>query len=644
MFIREIRKPIRKDGRVYEYVQHRLVESVRTPKGPRQRNLLNLGRLEIAKDRHKALANLIETILSKSDQTSLFEEPLELVGLATHFAGIITRKRLQTEGMRVPEEGVVRGEESALESRYETVDVHTLCHCDGRTVGAEHIALSQLRQLGFFDILDECSFTEREQQYAAAQICGRMVHPDSERETARWLRETSGVDELLGTDFTHISDRPLHRVADRLLEKKDSIEKCLSANTRDLFSLDDRLILYDLTNSYFESPKSNSAIAGYAKSKEKRMDCPLITLALVVDGYGFPKRSRILEGNVSEPGTLWKILEELEIGDTDGVPITIVMDAGIATEENLQCLREDNRFDYVAISRKKKFQEDLFFGSESRKLTMSKCKELTVKTARYGDETLLLCQSPDRAAKDEAIFSRRRNRFEKGLTALSEGLKKPRTRKGYASVLERIGRLKERYKVGNFYTLDVEQKNGMVMKIKWRFHADKQREPGEYIIRTSRHDLLENELSTLHRTLTMIESAFRWLKSSLGLRPNYHQLDKRMSAHVFISVLAYFVLAPILNKLQWGGEFVGNSVERSDHSPWDESYGWKGIVGTMASQTRVTSSFLCEDGRRMDVRTTLEPTTNQRQLYKRLKINPKPLRRIVVKEGEGMSRKNPTEV
>lgn len=642
MFIREVRKFIKKDGHAYEYVQHRLVESVRTKSGPRQRNLLNLGRLDIAKDKHKTLANLIEAILSKSDQTSLFEEPPELVGLAKHFSEIIIRKRLQAEGIRQPE--MAQSEDPVLAPHYERMDVNTMCHSDGRTVGVEHIALSQLRQLSFFEILDECSFTEREQQYAGAQICSRLVHPDSERETARWLRETSGLDELLGADFSHISDHTLHRVADQLLANKDKIERGLCENTRDLFSLDDRLILYDLTNSYFESSKRNSSIAAYAKSKEKRTDCPVITLALVVDGYGFPKRSRILEGNVSEPGTLWKILEELELRDRDKDPMTVVIDAGIATEENLKRLRDDKRFEYVAISRKKKFQEDLFSGSASRKLAMSRHKELTIKTARYGEETFLLCQSPDRVAKDEAIFSSRRNRFEKGLTALNQGLKKPRTQKSYASVLERIGRLKERYKVGNFYTLDVQQKDGLAIEIKWRFHADKQKEPGEYLIRTSRKDLLDHELSILHRTLTMIESAFRWLKSELGLRPNYHQLDKRISAHVFISVLAYFVLAPILNKLQWGGEFVGSSDARIDHSPWDDPYGWRGLVRTMASQTRVTSSFLCEDGQRMDVRTTLEPTTNQRQLYKRLKITPKPLKRIVVKEGEKRNIKSLTEV
>ena len=138
----------------------------------------------------------------------------------------------------------------------------------------------------------------------------------------------------------------------------------------------------------------------------------------------------------------------------------------------------------------------------------------------------------------------------------------------------------------------------------------------------------------------MIESAFRWLKSDLGLRPNYHQIDKRMMAHVTISVLAYFVLAPILNKLEWGGRFVGNSDKGEDHSPWNEPYGWQGVIRAMASQTRVTTSFLCDDNLRMDVRTTLEPTAKQCSIYNRLKVNPRPLKRVVFKEEKSVVPKN----
>ena len=163
--------------------------------------------------------------------------------------------------------------------------------------------------------------------------------------------------------------------------------------------------------------------------------------------------------------------------------------------------------------------------------------------------------------------------------------------------------------------------------------GNRRKGPGEYLLRTSLRELKEEELSLLHRTLTMVESAFRWLKSELGIRPNYHQLDRRMASHVFISVLAYFFLAPILNKLQWGGNFIGNSETKEDHAPWNIPYGWRGLVRTMSSQTRVTTSLQCKDGGRITIRTTVDPSLPQENLYRRLNINPRPLTRVVVREG-----------
>jgi transposase len=637
MFIRQFKKRVKHNDRIYEYIQYRLIESVRTPNGPRQHVLLNLGSLDISQDKLKPLADSIEAILSHNSQQSLFmENEPELLGLAQHFAAIITQKRVQEQA---PEEYVRDEEESTAPKeapieapRFETVDVHSATTSRCRTIGTEHIALAQMQQLGFFGILKRCGFTPKEQMYAVAEVCGRMVHPSSERETARWLRESSALDELLCADFSRVSDNILHHAADRLWEHREVIEAQLSAKTRDLFSLDEKLILYDLTNSYFESPKRDSAIAQYGKSKEKRKDCPLVTLALVVDGHGFPKRSRIFEGNISEPGTLWEILEELDMSDKGETPRTVLIDAGIATEENLKRLREDKRFEYVAVSRKKQYAEDLFSKSEAKKIKMSRKRELTVKIGREGEETYLLCQSPERKAKEEAILLRRRERFEAELRSLRDGLGRPRTRKTYESVVERIGRLKERHKVGSFYKIEVTEAEGKTTDITWRYLSGKPKAPGEYIIRTSRTDLEEREISLLHRTLTMIESSFRFLKSMLGIRPNFHQLDRRMSAHVFISVLAYFFLSPILAKLNWGGEFTGTGKTRESHEPWEIPYGWSGVVRTMASQCRVTTSFLCQDGQRMDIRTTVEPTLEQRALYQRLNFSQRPLGRVIVKE------------
>ena len=217
MFIREVKKRIKNDGKFYDYIQHRLVESIRTPNGPRQRTVLNLGTLEISKDKFKALANAIEAVLTQ--QSLLLVNDPELSGLAQHFADIIVREQLREQ--REKTAASPQGEE-AVEERFETVDVNSTTTSSGRSVGLEHIALSHLRQLGFFKMLDEFDFSQEQKNYAAAQVCSRIVHPDSERETARWLRESSALDELLDADFSRISDHTLHRVADKLYENKDA--------------------------------------------------------------------------------------------------------------------------------------------------------------------------------------------------------------------------------------------------------------------------------------------------------------------------------------------------------------------------------------------------------------------------------------
>lgn len=631
MFIREIKKHLKRNGVDYQYIQHRLVESIRTEHGPRQQIVLNLGTLSIPSEQYKTLANLIEENLLNCTQSTLFTDvPDDLIGLARHFADVILQKRLKASfDSGVPDEKV-ESLPNKLEPAYETIDTNSIITSDSRSIGVEHIALTQLKEVGFFKAFERCLFTEKEQKYAAAQICARMVHPASERETARWLRDNSALSELLDVDFSHLSDQMLHRITDKISEHKDFIENSLSQNTTELFGLDNKLILYDLTNTYFESPKRQSTYAKYGKSKEKRNDCPLITLALVVDSMGFPKRSCILEGNISEPETLFNILKKLEIADnTDDYPRTIVMDAGIATEENCEKLRADKRFEYVAISRKKKFGENIFVDTAEQKLHISHKKELIVTTARYGEETLLRCKSSDRSLKDEAIHTQRKERFEKGLSELNEGLKKSRTTKKIAAIHEKIGRLKERYSIGHLYTINVKEKNGCGTEIVWKYNIDNEKQFGEYIIRTSRNDLVDTDISSIHRTLTMIEAAFEWLKSDLGLRPNFHQKDSRMSSHAIISVLAYFVLAPILNKLEWGGKFVSYCEKKEDHAPWNIPYGWKGLVRVMSSQTRVTTSFECKNHSRIDARTTVEPTAQQLAVYSRLKMSPRPLKRII---------------
>jgi transposase len=146
---------------------------------------------------------------------------------------------------------------------------------------------------------------------AALLIICRLLHPARERETATWAKETSALGELLGADFQHLSNNALYRLADFLEAQRPEIETRLPHNAQALFALGEKIILYDLTNTYLTGHAHESSLGQRGHSKEKRMDRPLLTLALVLDGVGFPKASRVFTGNVSEPATLMEMLQSL---------------------------------------------------------------------------------------------------------------------------------------------------------------------------------------------------------------------------------------------------------------------------------------------------------------------------------------------
>ncbi len=346
MFIRETVKKIKNKS----YVHHKLVESVRTPNGPRQRIVLNLGKLDLSKEKWKELANAIEDELH-GQQSILVLDP-EIKNLAKHYAKLIIKERLKNKDEYNPPE--------IQQPDYEKVDLNSICNEDNQSIGCEHIIINQLEEYNFKEILKKLEFEAKQIDYAEMLITGRLAHPSSERETVRWIDEDSAICELIQTKEM-VYDNALHRTAVKIWENHSAIEQELSDIERYIFGLKESIILYDLTNTYFEGSKKGSTIAKHSKkSKDKRDDRPLVTLALTVDSDGFPKQSRILNGNISEPGTLEKMLDELGMV-TDGYnhEKTVVIDAGIASEDNLEHLR-NRSFKYVAISRKQSYTDDFW--------------------------------------------------------------------------------------------------------------------------------------------------------------------------------------------------------------------------------------------------------------------------------------------
>jgi len=620
MFIRRKIK-IAKDQ---SYEQHQLLKSVRTPGGPRQEVVLNMGRLDLPKQRWKALANAIEEQLNNQVPFRFGEESPEVEKLAAHFAQMIVSKSFNQA------QDEADGKDVRIDARpqllqapdYQNVDINSVKTTESKSIGAEYVIAEQMNRYGLDKILRELDFGPKQINYAKHLIIGRAVHPSSERELARWINDDSAVQELIGSTAP-VYDNALHRTAVQLWKHRTDLQESLRLKAKDLFSLDEKIILYDLTNTYFEGKKEGSAKAQFGKSKEKRGDCKLITLALVVDSLGFPKESHILEGNVSEPGTLAGMLESIKaLGDSLETK-TLVIDAGIATDGNIALLQKE-KISYVAISRERSHNPSLWAQCDEKKIPLKDKKtELTVKLAiiespvdddtRAGfREAFLLCHSPRKEAKERQIIERRLNKFEAALSQISAGLTKPGTTKKFGRIMERIGRLKEKFPVGECFDIKVSEKDGIVREITYQRNlksATKLENTGEYVIRTDRVDLNEEDISCVHRSLTTIESSFRAMKSDLGLRPNYHKCEEATTAHMFLSVLAYHMVCPVLKRLSESGL----------------DYTWNSLRNLLASHDRVVTAFNTDDEHCVYIRNTTIANLSQKSIYDGLGIKHDPL-------------------
>ena len=271
------------------------------------------------------------------------------------------------------------------------MDVDTLELVRPRSVGVEAVGLWAAEQLGLEALLEGLGFNGVQRALALSGIIARMARPGSERATWRWLCGRSALGELLDVDFGRMSAMRLYRISDALLAHRRSIEAHLFDRATDLFGLSHTVTLYDLTNTFFEGEAPAQPKAQRGHSKEKRTDCPLLTLGLVLDGSGFVRRSEVFAGAVGEDTTLAPMLDALH-APADAL---VVMDAGVATGDNVAWLR-DHGYRYLVVSRERtrRFDPDLAIALQTR-------SRQTVHVHRVdddeGDETRLYCYSEARA-------------------------------------------------------------------------------------------------------------------------------------------------------------------------------------------------------------------------------------------------------
>ncbi len=287
-----------------------------------QRTLLNLGRhFDIPQADWPRLCVRIEELLA-GQHALIGDDSAALEQEAQRIAAQLIAREADLAG---PAAG------AAPEAQTVTVEVDSLELTRPRSVGVEQAGLWAMDRLGLRELFQRLGINGPLRAAAAGSIIGRLAAPASERATHRWLREPSGLGELLGVDFETMGAMQLYRASDALMAHRDAIETHLFEQAMSLFDLRPTVTLYDLTNSYFEGGAEDQPQAQRGHSKDKRRDCPLLTLGLVLDGSGFVRRSQVFAGNVTEHRTLPQMLEALQVpGDA-----LVVMDRGIATQERV---------------------------------------------------------------------------------------------------------------------------------------------------------------------------------------------------------------------------------------------------------------------------------------------------------------------
>ena len=593
MFIRRTRT-----RSIGEYFTFRLVRSERTGSKVRQRTLLNLGRhFDIAPSEWPALCRRIDELLAG-------QLPLPPDGppaLESHAQRITA---LLLAGERI---GAASSPASQRHD-FQHVDVDSLELIRPRSVGVEHVGLWAMDQLGLRTRLEALGIGASLRTAAIGSIIARMARPGSERATRRWLGERSALGELLGVDFETMGPMRLYRASDALMAHREAIEHPLFDRAMDLFDLHPTVTLYDLTNTYFEGEASGQPNARRGHSKDKRTDCPLLTLGLVLDASGFVRRSQVFAGNVREHHTLAQMLDALNAPRG----ALVVMDRGIATEDRVRWLREHQyRSLVVSRERTRHFDADAALSIE----TASHHRvHLHKVLSDDGQEARLYCFSQARAAKERAIVERFAQRFEAALTRLSDGLSKPRTHKRTDQVWQRIGRLKETSRgVAQHYdiALDTNETGERATAVRFTrrpLPGSMLTHPGVYCLRTNQTDWDESTLWRTYFTLTDIEAVFRSLKSELGLRPIYHHKPIRAEGHLFISVIAYQLVQVIRRRLRQTGQCAS----------------WTTLRRILEGQQRITATFRRADGRTLHVRKATRAEPSQQAIYEALGINHAP--------------------
>jgi transposase len=587
MFLRSHRRD--KDGKDHSYWS--LVETVRTPDGPRQKTLCYLGELNSS-----AQARWLKTIevfneQGEVQQLKLFPSQVEPPADDSQVARVLLNK--------------VRLERT-------------------RQFGSCWLGLELWKRLEldrFFEqAVDGHGADVPWSRVAAVLAINRLCAPGSELAIEeRWYPSTA-LDDLLGIEDGKINDTRLYRCLDQILPHKTKLERHLKQRYGELFGAEFDVLLYDLTSTYVEGAAENNPMMRRGYSRDHRPDCEQMVIALVVNNEGFPFSYETFDGNRADVSTMETILRMVErkYGQARGI---WVFDRGIVSEENLQAIRKRGGQYLVGTPRSqmKRFEEELLKDDWTQVRPEVEVKKVAIPQS---EETYILCRTAGRKEKEKAIRSRFSSRMEDALKRLARTIETGRL-KDRNKMERRLGRIQASHpQVNDLY--DVALGNTPEgIRLFWEIKEDRKlwrglRE-GAYMLRTNLQAGTAEELWSRYMQLTEAEASFRALKSELSIRPLFHQKEPRVKAHVMVAFLGYALWVTLKHLLKGRAATVPQpSTSGVNTTQPLSAMKALALLSTLQSADIVLPTT---DGREIRLRRITEPTAEQKSLLQQLGIS-----------------------
>lgn len=612
MFVKQIIK--KNKGTDKQYIYYRLVHTYKIGNKVRHQNILSLGKLEnLPRERHKALADRIEELVTGIG-SSLFSDvdyQNDIEPLATQFAEKIIKDKLF---IFTPDKKKQVSKE--VTNNIQEVDLDSIEQIESKEIGGEWLVKQAFDKLGIATILADLGLDIPQIDIAQMLLTGKLLHPSSELEAERWLKQNSGVRELYQTK-EDISRYRLYKAAKDLYQNKDTIEKELYNKLCNLFSGRSKIVIYDLTNMYFTGQMLGSKKADFGRSKQKQTGRKLIGLALSIDSLGFVRYSKFYNGNISEPGTFEDMLNDVTRQlNTKGEKPIIVMDAGIATEDNLKIIRGNN-YDYVCVSRivpkdyiKLSEKAEAISDNRGNKI------ELTKVSVQGKDDCFLHIKSEQKLKKEMSIDNKLTMRLEAQLQDIKDKLPKKGTLKKAEKVHEKVGRIKAKLsKIGWLYDIQYteNQEKGIVTDINWHRVKERERPKGEYFLRYTNNTISESDIWDVYNMTRDVEAVFRCLKTDLKVRPIHHQKDNYIEPHIWLSIMAYQVV-----------NYIRKGLKENDMND-----SWTTIVEKMKSMQTSIVSMKNKENEKMYMKLCTRPTVDQQLIFDNLNFKYRPFVRKI---------------